>query len=131
MVHQRRATVEAPPLHGVPGLATAEEEAMEGHRGGLRVEEAADPVGAISVGREGYGRRARVFAHYEARMRGSQESTSRGSGGGERRGGGPRPALECTFRLSSFGGWRDGFLFFPLFSLCLYFFWYEGATMTG
>ena len=97
---QPRATVEAPPHHEVPGLATADEEAMEGHRGGLRVEEAADPVGAISVGKEGYGPCPGDFAHYGGRMRVSQESTSGGSGGGERRGGGPGPALECTFRLS-------------------------------
>ena len=70
---------------------------MERYQGGIRVEEAADPVGAISVGKEGG---ARVFTHYEGRMRGSQESTSRGEGGGERRGGGPGPALEYTFRLS-------------------------------
>ena len=100
MAYQRRATVEAPSLHEVHGLATADEEAMEGHRGGLRVEETADPVGSVFVGKEGYGRGARVFAHDEGGMRGSQESTSRGGGGGERGGGGPRPALDCTFRLS-------------------------------
>ena len=64
VVHQRRATVEAPSLHEVPGLATADEEAMEGYRGGLRVEEAADPVGSLPVRKEGYGRGDGVFAHY-------------------------------------------------------------------
>ena len=118
MVHQRRATVEAPSLHELPGMATADEEAIEGHPGGLRVEEAEDPVRPLPVGKEGYGRGAGVFAHYESGMRGRQESTSREDGGGERKGGWPRPALECTFRLSfPFGGWRDGsrFLFIPLF----------------
>jgi hypothetical protein len=35
VVRQRRATVPAPPVYEVPGMATADEEAMEGCRGGL------------------------------------------------------------------------------------------------
>jgi hypothetical protein len=59
------------------------------------------PVGTVSVGGEGHGRRFGVFAHHEGGVRGSRESAPRGQGGGrERRGGGPRPALECTFPLS-------------------------------
>ena len=65
---------------------------MKRHRGGLRVEKAADPIGAIPEGKEGYGRGARVFAHHEGGVRGSQETTSGERGGGERRGGGPGPS---------------------------------------
>ena len=36
-------------------MATADEEAMEGHRGGLEVEETMSPVGQVSVGGEGHG----------------------------------------------------------------------------
>ena len=94
-------------------METADEEAMGGYRGGLEVEEAADPVGTVSVGGEGYGRGFGIFAHHEGGMRRNGESAPRGQGGGgEWRGGGPRPALECTFCLSFFS-------------------WYEGATMTG
>ena len=39
-------------------MATADEEAMERDRGGFRVEEATNPVGTVSVGGEGHGRRA-------------------------------------------------------------------------
>ena len=79
-------------------MATADEEAMEGDRGGFEVEEAASPVGEVSVGGEGHGRRFGVFAHHEGRVRGKWESApGRYGGGGERRGGGPRPALECIF----------------------------------
>ena len=69
---------------------------MEGHRGGFRVEEVVSPVGTIPVGGEGHGRGARVFAHHEGRVRGKRKSVP----GGQRRGGGSRPALECTFPLS-------------------------------
>ena len=87
-------------------MATADEEAMKGHRGGFGEEEVACPVGTVSVGGEGHGRGFRVSAHYEGRVRGKWESAPGGQGGGrERSGGGPRPALECTFPLSfPFGG---------------------------
>ena len=65
MVRQRRAPVQAPSLHEVPGMATADEEAVEGYRGGFEVEEAASPVGQVSVGGEGYGRCFGVPAHHE------------------------------------------------------------------
>ena len=121
MVRQRRAPVQAPSLYEVPGVATADEEAVEGHRRSLKVEKAADPVASLPVGKEGYGRGVRVFTHYEGGMRGSQESASRGDGGGEWRGGGPWPALECTFRLSFLlAGGETGFLSFLLSFLYLY-----------
>jgi hypothetical protein len=42
-------------------MATADEEAMEGGRGGFGVEEATGPVGAVSVGGEGRGRRSGIL----------------------------------------------------------------------
>ena len=63
-------------------MATADEEAMERDRGGFGVEEAASPVGEVSVGREGHGRRIRVFAHHEGRVRGKWESAPGGQRGG-------------------------------------------------
>ena len=83
------------------------------------MERAADPVGSVPVGGEGYRRGARVCAHQEGGVQGSQKSTSRGGGGGERGGGGPRPALDCTFRLSflSAVGETGFFLFLPLLFL--------------
>ena len=79
-------------------MATADEEAMERDRGGFEVEGAASPVGSVSVRGEGHGRRVGVFTHHESGVRGSRESAPREQGGGrERRGGGPRPALECIF----------------------------------
>ena len=91
-------------------MATADEEAMEGHRGGLEVEAAKGPVGTISVGGEGHGCGVRVFAHHEGGMRWFRESAPGGQGGGgERRGGGPGPALECTFLVFfPFGGFQAG-----------------------
>ena len=114
MVRQRRAPVQAPSFHEVPGLATTDKEAVEGHRGGLEMEAAHDPVGSIPVGGEGYRRRFGVSAHHESGMRWHRESAPRGEGGGgERRGEGPRPALECTLSfVFSFGGCGDVFLFF-------------------
>ena len=46
-------------------MATADEEAMEGCRGGFEVEGATSPVGTVSVGGEGHGRRVGVFAHHK------------------------------------------------------------------
>ena len=54
VVCQRRAPVQASSLHEVPGVATADEEAMEAHRGGLEVEAAKGPVGTLPVGGEGH-----------------------------------------------------------------------------
>ena len=70
MVRQWRATVQAPSLYEVPGMATADEEAMERNMGGFGVEGAASPIGEVSVGGEGHGRCVRVFAHHEGRVRG-------------------------------------------------------------
>ena len=101
-------------------MATADEEAMEGDRGGFGVVGAASPFGAVSVGEEGHGRRFGIFAHHEGRVRGSRESAPRGQGRGQwRRGGGPRPALESTLPsfLSFFLAGCRGVFFFPLFSL--------------
>ena len=81
-------------LYEVPGMATADEEAMEGGRGGFGVEEAKGSVGTASVGGEGRGCRVGVFAQHEGGVRRNRESAP-GRQGGERgrRGGGPRPAL--------------------------------------
>ena len=87
-------------------MATADEEDMEGGRGGFEVEEAASPVGKVSVGGDGHGRRFRVFTHHESGVQRHREGAPRGQGGGgERRGGGHRPALECTFSFVFFF-WR-------------------------
>ena len=64
-------------------MATGDEEAMEGGRGGFGMEEATGPVGAVSVGREGRGRRSGVFAHHEGGVRGSREGAPGGQGGGQ------------------------------------------------
>ena len=98
-------------------MATADEEAMEGHRGGLEMGVAQDPVGPIPVVGECHGCRFGVSAHHESGVRGSRESAPRGQGGGRgRREGGPRPALECTFLLSFLFGGQGG-VFFLLFFL--------------
>ena len=81
-------------------MATTDEEAMEGCGGGLQMGEAESPIGAVSVGQEGGGCRVGAFAHDEGRVHGHWESGPRGQGGGHGgRGGGPRPALDCTFSL--------------------------------
>ena len=49
---------------------------------------------------EGDGRSGGILAHHKDGMRRHRKDPSRGQGGGERRGGRPRPALECIFRLS-------------------------------
>ena len=49
-------------------MATADEEAMEGHREGLEMEAAKGPVSTISVGWESYGCSAGVSAHHEGGM---------------------------------------------------------------
>ena len=86
-------------------MAAADEEAMEGYRGGLEMEVAQDPVGSISVGGEGHGCGFGVSAHHEGGVQREWESASRGQEGGrERRGGGPRPALVCTFPWSLLSG---------------------------
>ena len=103
-------------------MATADEEAMEGHRGGLEMGATEGPVGTISVGGEGHGRGSRVSAHHEGGVQGFRESAPRGQGGGgERRGGGSRPALDCALSLvfSSRRFFRRRDFFFPLSFLCL------------
>ena len=64
-------------------MAAADEEAMEGGRGGFGVEEAAGTVGAVSVGGEGRGRRSGIFTRHEGGVRGSRESAPGGQGGGQ------------------------------------------------
>ena len=59
-------------------MATADEEAMEGRRGGLEVGAAESPVGTISMRGEGHGCGVRVFAHHEGGMRWFRESAPRG-----------------------------------------------------
>ena len=75
VVRQRRASVQAPPLHEVPGMATADEEAMEGDWGGLEVEDTKGLVGQVSVGGEGHGCCVGIFAHHEGGVRRNREST--------------------------------------------------------
>ena len=70
--------VQPPSLHEVPGMATADEEAMEGHRGGLEMGVVQDPVGSISVGGEGHGCGFGVSAHHKSGMRWPRESGPRG-----------------------------------------------------
>ena len=69
-------------------MATADEEAMEGCRGGFGVDEATGPVGTVSVGGEGHGRRFVFFARHESRVRGSRKRTGEDEEGEE---GGPGP----------------------------------------
>ena len=59
-------------------MATADEEAVEGHRGGLEMEVAQDPVGSVSVGGKGYGCRLGVSAHHEGGMRWHRARAPRG-----------------------------------------------------
>ena len=59
-------------------MATADEEAMEGHRGGLGMGAAKGPVGTIPVGGEGHGGGSRVFAHHEGGVQGFRESAPGG-----------------------------------------------------
>ena len=59
-------------------MATADEEAMEGHRGGLEMGAAKGPVGTLSVGGEGHGGGSRVSTHHEGRVQGFRESAPRG-----------------------------------------------------
>ena len=59
-------------------MATADEEAMEGHRGGLEVGAAKSPVGTISGGGEGHGGGLRVPAHHKSGMRWLRESAPGG-----------------------------------------------------
>ena len=47
-------------------MATADEEAMEGYRGGPEVEETTGTVGEVPVGGEGHGRCVRVSTHHES-----------------------------------------------------------------
>ena len=63
-------------------MATADEEAMEGYREGLEVEEATSPVGEVSVGGEGHGHRFGVFMHHVGGVQRYRESAPRGQGGG-------------------------------------------------
>ena len=81
-------------------MAAADEEAMEGGRGGFGVEEATGPVGAVSGGGYGRGCRSGIFAHHGGGVRGSRKSApgrpGDDSGGVEEE---PRPALECIFPL--------------------------------
>ena len=115
-------------------MATADEEAMEGHRGGFEVEEATSPVGQISVGGEGHGCGSGVPAHHEGGVQRPRESAPRGQGGGgERRGGGPRPTLECTFPWSfTFGGSAEATSSFLFLSFVFPYCWWSGRpTMTG
>ena len=115
-------------------MATADEEAMGGHRGGLEMGAAKGPVGTISVGGEGHGCGARVFAHHKGGMRWFRESAPGGSGGGgERRGGGSRPALEGTFSLViSFWRVSEATSSFLCLSFVFPYCWWSGRpTMTG
>ena len=87
----------------MPGVATADEEAMEGHRGALRAGEAKGPVGTASMGHEGHERHPGVPTHDEGRVRGHRENALGGQRGGrERRGGGAqaRPRLYLPFPFS-------------------------------
>ena len=59
-------------------MATADEEAMEGHRGDPEMGVAQDPVGSESVGGEGHGGVFGVSAHHEGGMRWPRESAPRG-----------------------------------------------------
>ena len=77
VLSQRKATVQIPPVYEVSGVATADEEAMEKSRGGFGVEEATGPVGTVSVGGEGHGRRFGVSTHHECGVRWSRESVPR------------------------------------------------------
>ena len=73
-------------------MATADEEAMEGRRGGPEVEVADSPVGTISVGGEGHRCGTRVSAHHKSGVRQHRESAPRGYGeeeSGEEGGPGP------------------------------------------
>ena len=73
-------------------MATADEEAIEGDRGGLGVEDAKGPISTASVGGEGRGCRVGVFAHHEGGVRRSRESAPGGQGEDEEgEEGGPGP----------------------------------------
>ena len=78
VVRQRRASVETPPLHEVPGLATADEEAVEGCRGGPGVGQAESPVGETLVEGEGNGRGFGILAHHEGGVRRHRKHSPRG-----------------------------------------------------
>ena len=135
VVRRRRAPVQAPSLYEVTGIATADEEAMEGCRGGLKVEEAASPVGEVSVGGEGHGRRTRVSTHHKGGVQRHGESAPGGQGGGrEGRGGGPKHALDCTSFLGHFllAVVREATSSFFCFSFVFLYCWRCGRpTMTG
>ena len=69
-------------FRSVPGMAIADEEAMEGDRGGFEVEQAASPVGEVLVGGEDHGRRVVVPTHHQSGVQRYRESAPRGQGGG-------------------------------------------------
>ena len=99
------------------------------------MEGAKDPVGSVSVGSEGRGCCFGVPAHHEGGVQRPRESAPRGQGGGgERRGGGPRPALECIFSLVFFlfGGLVEATSSFLCLSFVFPYCWWSGRpTMTG
>ena len=91
---------------------------MEGYRGCPEMGVAESPVSTVSVGGEGHRCGLRVFGHHEGGVHRRRESAPRGEGGGgDWRGGGPWPTLECTFPLFFLLGGRGGvsflFLAFP------------------
>ena len=72
--------------------ATADEETLERRRGGPEVEEAASPVGTVSVGGEGHECCFGIFAHNEGGVRRSRENAPEDRGEDEEgEEGGPGP----------------------------------------
>ena len=88
-----------PPLRQVPGVGPLDQEAVEGHREGVRVEALKGPLGQVVVGWEDNGGSLGFLAGYQGRAHGD-DRTPEGEGKGQRgrgRGGQAGPSLGCIF----------------------------------
>ena len=91
---------EPPPLRQVPGVGLPDQEAVEGHTEGVRVEAPKGPLGQVVVGWEDNGGGLGFLAGYQGRVHGDDRTPEGGGGAArqrERRAGRARPRLHFCF----------------------------------
>ena len=82
MVRGRKEAVPLPPIYGVQGVGASDQEAVEGHREGQRVETPQGPLGQVVVEREVHGGGVGVPRQYKSGLYQGKEGALGGCEGG-------------------------------------------------